>query len=112
MLMAMTFLSTLRGGAAGARLTSAEPCVSTPERLTAAPAIPTIAEAGLPGFEASQWYGVVAPAQTPGPVVAQLNAAIRRAMTTQKIAAALERDGAISWVGTPEEFRSHIVAEI
>ena len=41
--------------------------VSTPERLASVPDIPTIAEAGLPGFEASQWYGVVAPAGTPEP---------------------------------------------
>ena len=86
--------------------------VSTPERLAAAPDIPTIAEAGLPGFEASQWYGIVAPAHTAAAVVATLNAAIRRAMTAPKIVATLDRDGATAWVGTPEEFRSHIVAEI
>jgi tripartite-type tricarboxylate transporter receptor subunit TctC len=86
--------------------------VSTAQRLASAPDIPTIAEAGLPGFDASQWYGVVAPAGTPEPIIAKLNAAIRRAMATPKIAESLESDGATPWVGTPDEFRLHIVAEI
>jgi tripartite-type tricarboxylate transporter receptor subunit TctC len=54
----------------------------------------------------------VAPAGTPEPVVAKLNAAIRRAMATPKIVEALESDGAAPWVGTSDEFRLHIVAEI
>lgn len=86
--------------------------VSTLVRLPGASDIPTLAEAGLAGFEVSQWYGVVAPAQTPAPVIAKLNATIRHAMTDPKIAVALDRDGAASWVGSPEEFRSHIQAEI
>ena len=86
--------------------------VSTAARLASAPDIPTIAEAALPGFEASQWYGMVAPAATPEAIIRRLNAEIRRAMTTPKIVAALERDGATPWVGSPEEFHAHIVAEI
>ena len=52
--------------------------VSTSKRSPLAPDIPTIAEAGLPGFDASLWYGVVAPAKTPPDVVAVLGAAIER----------------------------------
>jgi tripartite-type tricarboxylate transporter receptor subunit TctC len=85
--------------------------VAGPDRLASAPDIPTIAET-LPGFEASQWYGVVAPAGTPAPVVERLNAEIRRAMTSPEITAALIRDGAQAWVTSPDEFRAFIAQEI
>ena len=84
--------------------------VAGPRRLASAPDIPTIAET-LPGFEASQWYGVVAPAGTPAPVVEKLNAEIRRAMALPDVIAALERDGAQAWVNSPDEFRAFIVEE-
>src|SRR6516225_6287400 len=52
--------------------------VTTPKRVAAAPDIPTIAEAGLPGYELVAWQGVVAPANTPRPIVATLAAQIAR----------------------------------
>lgn len=85
--------------------------VAGPERLASAPDIPTIAET-LPGFEASQWYGVVAPAGVPAPIVQKLNAEIRTAMASPEIVAALARDGAQAWVTSPEEFRTFIAQEI
>jgi tripartite-type tricarboxylate transporter receptor subunit TctC len=85
--------------------------VAGPERLTSAPDIPTIAET-LSGFEASQWYGVVAPAGTPETIVEKLNAEIRRIMASPEIVAALVRDGAQAWVTSPDEFRAFIVQEI
>jgi tripartite-type tricarboxylate transporter receptor subunit TctC len=86
--------------------------VSGERRLAAAPEIPTIAEAALPGFEASQWYGIVAPAGTPEPVVERLNAAIRAAFADQAVAARLEQEGAEVWTSTPAEFRALIETEI
>lgn len=85
--------------------------VAGPQRLGSAPDIPTIAET-LPGFEASQWYGVVAPAGTPDPIVQKLNAEIRRALASPDIVTALERDGAQPWATSPAEFREFIVQEI
>lgn len=85
--------------------------VAGPERLASAPDIPTIAET-LPGFEASQWYGVVAPAGVPAAIVQKLNAEIRTAMASPEIVAALARDGAQAWVTSPEEFRTFIGQEI
>ena len=82
-----------------------------PKRLESEPQIPTIGET-LPGFEASQWYGVVAPAGTPEPLVQKLNTEIHRAMQTPEIVQALARDGAQVWVGTPVEFRAYIGTEI
>jgi len=59
--------------------------VSTSKRSLLAPDIPTIAEAGLPGFDASLWYGVVAPAKTPPDVIAVLGAAIEAALKLPEI---------------------------
>ena len=85
--------------------------IAGPDRLASAPDIPTIAET-LPGFEASQWYGVVAPAGVPAAIVERLNAEIRTAMASPDIVAALARDGAQAWVTSPDEFRAFIAQEI
>ena len=86
--------------------------VSGERRLAAAPELPTIAEAALPGFEASQWYGIVAPAGTPEPVVERLNAAIRAAFADPAVVTRLEQEGAEVWTSTPAEFKALIEAEI
>jgi tripartite-type tricarboxylate transporter receptor subunit TctC len=86
--------------------------VSSDTRVAAMSDIPTIAEQGLPGFEASQWYGILAPAGTPQPIVDRLNAEVRKAMTDPEIVAALGREGADVWVTSPEEFRAYIAQEI
>ncbi|MEN9707937.1 MAG: hypothetical protein RIQ68_345 [Pseudomonadota bacterium] len=86
--------------------------ISSPKRVPAMKDIPTIAEQGYPGFEADQWYGILAPAGTPQPIVDRLNAEIRKAMTDKEIVSALARDGADVWVTTPDEFRDFIAKEI
>ena len=74
--------------------------------------IPTLDEAGVRGFDASGWYGVVAPAGTPQAIVARLNAEIGRAMQTPELRSRLDSDGAMPAPGTPEEFAAFIRAEI
>jgi len=86
--------------------------ISSPKRVPAMKDIPTIAEQGYPGFEADQWYGILAPAGTPQPIVDRLNTEIRKAMTDKEIVSALARDGADVWVTSPEEFRDFIAKEI
>ncbi len=86
--------------------------VSAETRIAAAKDIPTIAEAGVPGFEASQWYGIMAPAGTPRPIIDRLNVEVRKALASKEIVEALERDGAEPWATSPEEFRAHIAKEI
>jgi tripartite-type tricarboxylate transporter receptor subunit TctC len=54
--------------------------VSSPQRIPALPNVPTVAEAGLPGFEADQWYGVVGPANMPADVVAKINQQINASL--------------------------------
>jgi tripartite-type tricarboxylate transporter receptor subunit TctC len=82
--------------------------VSTLARYPGAPEYPTIAESGLPGFEASAWDGVFAPAGTPAPIVAKLNAAIRVALDDPQVAEALRARGALPVPGSPEEFAGRI----
>ncbi len=82
------------------------------QRSPALPNVPTMIEAGLPGFESKVWYGVLAPADTPKPIVAKLNGEIGRVLRLQKVVDHLSAVGSDVWLMTPEEFSSHIKAEI
>jgi len=83
--------------------------VSTAKRFPGAPDVPTIAESGLPGFEASAWDGVFVPAGTPQPIVQRLNAALRQALEDPELAAALLARGAQPVTATtPDSFARFI----
>lgn len=86
--------------------------VSSPQRIAALPEVPTVAESGYPGFEADQWYGVVAPAGTPAAVVARLNAEINKALVLPEVAQQLAVEGAVPMPGTPQAFGQLIAREI
>src|SRR5207244_2883607 len=81
-------------------------------RLPSLPQIPTLDESGVKGFDASGWYGILAPAGTPREIVAKLNAEIRRIMQTPDLRARLDNEGAIPAAGSSEEFAAFIVTEI
>jgi tripartite-type tricarboxylate transporter receptor subunit TctC len=76
------------------------------------PDVPTIAEAGVPGFEATIWIGIMAPAGTPKPIVDKLNAAINTTLARPGIVAAWDRQGASPMVMTPAEFDSYLRKDI
>jgi len=84
--------------------------VATAARYPGAPEYPTIAESGVPGFEASAWDGLFVPAGTPPAVVAMLNAAVRAALEDPQVADALRARGAQPAPTTPEAF-SRFIAE-
>jgi len=86
--------------------------VTTKTRSRAEPAIPTMAESGLPGFEVAGWYGVLAPAKTPPQIVAQLNREIVRILRLPEMSDRLAADGSEPVGSSPEEFGAHIRAEI
>ena len=86
--------------------------VSSPQRLPTLPDVPTVAESGFPGFDADQWYGIVAPAGTPAALVARLNAEINKALQTPAVAQQLAGEGAIPMPGTPKAFADLIASEI
>jgi tripartite-type tricarboxylate transporter receptor subunit TctC len=77
--------------------------VTSRQRTSVAPEIPTIAESGLPSFEATSWWGVFAPPKTPPEIVAKLNAAIREALADSKLRATFADMGLEVWQSTPEE---------
>ena len=82
--------------------------VSTLKRSPALPAMPTVAESGLPGFEVSVWFGVLAPAGTPRDVVARLNSILAKALTNPDTRERLAGQGAEPVGNTPEEFTAQL----
>ena len=85
--------------------------VTSRERANALPDVPTVAESGLPGFEASSWFGLLAPTGTPREVVVRVNAEIARWLASSDAKDKLASQGAIAAGGSPEDFASHITAE-
>jgi tripartite-type tricarboxylate transporter receptor subunit TctC len=85
--------------------------VTSKQRTSVAPEIPTIAESGLPAFEATSWWAVFAPPKTPPEIVAKLNAAIRQALGDPKLLAAFKGMGLEAWQSTPEELTKLLVDE-
>ncbi|WP_338664724.1 tripartite tricarboxylate transporter substrate binding protein [Pararoseomonas sp. SCSIO 73927] len=117
-------MTDLLAGTIGATLTGGPPAlppvragqlralgVSSLTRLPSEPGLPTLAEAVLPGFEAVQWYGLVAPAGTPRAAIERLNRACARILTGDRLRPRLASEGAEARPGTPEEFGAYIAAE-
>jgi tripartite-type tricarboxylate transporter receptor subunit TctC len=86
--------------------------VTTLKRSAILPDLPTIAEQGLPGFEATTWHGLVAPAATPAPVIARLHDATVTALHDAAVAKSLTDLGVEISPSTPDEFARYIAAEI
>ncbi|WP_458095485.1 Bug family tripartite tricarboxylate transporter substrate binding protein [Roseomonas sp. WA12] len=86
--------------------------VTSVQRMRALPDVPTVAEAGFPGFDAVNWTGLVAPARTPTAVVTQLNEAVGRALRQEEVVARLAGEGSEPTPSTPEQFRTFLTAEI
>ncbi len=86
--------------------------VTAPQRAAALPDLPTIAESGLPGFDAVAWFGIVGPAGLPAPVVATLSKAALDVLARPEVRNRLLASGVEPNPGTPDEFRKLIEAEI
>ena len=85
--------------------------VTTAKRSPELPNVPTIAEAGVPGYEATSWFGMFAPAGTPAPVLAKLNAAIVKVLAQPDVKKKINEQGAEVYSETPEQFAAFIQAE-
>jgi tripartite-type tricarboxylate transporter receptor subunit TctC len=85
--------------------------VTSTHRSAALPDVPTVAEAGLPGYDSTQWYGVLAPAGTQREIVARLHDAIAHALRDEEVGKRLAADGAEPVGNTPEEFAAFIRSE-
>jgi tripartite-type tricarboxylate transporter receptor subunit TctC len=86
--------------------------VTTAKRAPQLPEIPTLAEAGLPGFEIESWFGLVAPAGTPAPVIQRLNAETNKVLARDDVRGTLGAQGLQLHSGTPEQLGAHIRSEI
>lgn len=85
--------------------------VTGAKRAPGADDIPTIAEAGVPGYEAVQWYGVLAPAGTPRDIITKLHTGVVRALQNPDVRQRLLHDGAEPMGSSPEEFAAYIRSE-
>ncbi len=86
--------------------------VTSQQRASALPDVPTIAESGLPGFEATSWFGLLAPAGTPRDAIAKVNGEVAKWLATPEAKEKLASQGGIVGNGlTPEDFSRHIASE-
>jgi tripartite-type tricarboxylate transporter receptor subunit TctC len=108
MMMATTPVATVQMKANRVRALA----ISSARRSPLMPELPTIAEAGFPGFETDTWYGVLAPRGTPAAVVSRVNGDIARMLTLPEVRTLFEQQGAQPADGTPEDFRAFIRAEV
>ena len=86
--------------------------VTTAQRSKIFPGLPTIAESGVPGYEDSTWFGVLAPAGTPVVIINKVNAELVKTLKSRDVLDRLAPDGAEPVGSTPEEFRQHLAREI
>jgi tripartite-type tricarboxylate transporter receptor subunit TctC len=101
--------ATVAGATSGGRLRAI--AVTTAERSPAYPDLPTVAEAGVPGYAAEGWYGLYAPAGTPGEVVDRLNAAANRAVRTEAFQRKLADEGLSIAGGEPARLDEYVRGE-
>jgi len=86
--------------------------VSSAQRSPYLPELPTVAEAGVPGYETSAWYAMIVPTGTPADIIARLNTETARALTLPDVKTRLDATGMVPKSSTPEELRTHIHEEI
>lgn len=82
------------------------------KRSSALPELPTITEAGVPGYEFASWFGVLAPAGTPANIINTLNDHIVKAMRAPDLAERFAKEGADVIASSPAQFGSHLKAEL
>jgi len=85
--------------------------VTTTQRTAMLPDVPTMIEAGIPGFVVTQWHGIVAPAGTPRGIVDRLQQGIARSLEQREVVARLAADGTEAVGSTPQQFAAHMKAE-
>jgi len=81
-------------------------------RSSVLPEVPTVSEAGVPGYDAVIWLGLMAPAGTPKAIVDKLNAEVRRIVGSPEMRTAWEKQGAVAMSMTPEEFTRFLNEDI
>jgi tripartite-type tricarboxylate transporter receptor subunit TctC len=101
-----TMASNVRAGQVIALATSGK------QRSAIMPEVPTVDEAGVPGYEATIWLGVMAPAGTPKPIIDKLNAEIRKVLARDDVKEAWAKQGAVPMQMAPQDFDKYLRADI
>jgi tripartite-type tricarboxylate transporter receptor subunit TctC len=86
--------------------------VTSPQRFDALPELPTLAEAGVAGYEMTNWYGMLAPGGTPRPVVAKVQTEVKRILSLPDLRERLNKEGAVVVASSPDEFARFLKAEM
>jgi len=86
--------------------------VTSAKRIPSLPDVPTIAESGLPGYEVTNWYGVMAPAGVPKDVLTKIHADVERALKQKDVQQRFEAEGGDPTPTTPEQFAAFIKNEV
>jgi tripartite-type tricarboxylate transporter receptor subunit TctC len=86
--------------------------VSTAKRSALAPEVPSLDEAGVPGYDLSVWFGVLAPAGTPREIVQRLNAEIVKILQSPEVKERFLKQGVDVQTGTPEQFDAFVKSEV
>ena len=86
--------------------------VTSAKRSPYTPDLPTIAESGYPGYEATPWWGLAVPAGTPKPIIAKLNAEIHRIMKSPDVSEQMKSRAIEVWISTPEELAAYYQKEV
>jgi hypothetical protein len=86
--------------------------VTSAKRSPYTPELPTIAESGYPGYEATPWWGLAVPAGTPKPVIAKLNSEVHRIMKSPDVAEQMKSRAIEVWISTPEELAQYYQKEV
>ena len=86
--------------------------VTSAQRSVAIPQLPTLAEAGVKGYRTTTWYGLLAPANTPAPIVSRLSGEMRKLLESGDVKNRILADGAEPVGGTPNQFQEHLASEM
>ncbi len=86
--------------------------VASTKRLKILPSLPTVAEAGVPGYESTTWFGPLAPAKTPREIITKLNVELMKILQQQDVVKRFTAEGIEALGGSPEQFSSHIKTEV
>jgi tripartite-type tricarboxylate transporter receptor subunit TctC len=86
--------------------------VTGARRSVAIPELPTLAEAGVSGYRTTTWYGLLAPANAPSPVISRLSGDMQKVVESQEVKGRLLTDGAEPAGGTPKQFQDHLASEM
>ena len=86
--------------------------ITSGKRSAAVPDLPTVAESGLPGYDIGTWWGLLAPAETPRPIVDRLATAMRKATAVPSVKERFAAGGNVAQSNSPEEFAAMIKSEV